>query len=193
MAKTLVKKSNSAVQKKTAKKTQNKSTVKPALKTEKKTKKTAVSPKPSPKAIKSKAPPKQLTKKPDQMTQPSGPKKESAAPIPSKPLAQPQILKPSAPKSRGRKKQATHISFELSDLGTINRSLLNDEQKKWLDLYEKNKKAPAVEYSARETFLAKTPLLHSVFGWGYILSNEYDRLEVLFKDGKKLLISNRKL
>jgi hypothetical protein len=35
-------------------------------------------------------------------------------------------------------------------------------------------------------------LMHKVLGWGFVLSNLNDRLEVLFKDGIKVLISNYK-
>ena len=44
----------------------------------------------------------------------------------------------------------------------------------------------------KAVFEEKTAILHKVLGWGYILSNRNDRLEVLFKDGIKYLISNYK-
>jgi hypothetical protein len=44
----------------------------------------------------------------------------------------------------------------------------------------------------RGSFEERTAIVHKVLGWGYILANRNDRLEVLFKDGIKYLISNYK-
>ena len=43
-----------------------------------------------------------------------------------------------------------------------------------------------------ETFVALAPLQHKVLGWGFVLTNENDRLEVLFETGIRMLISNYK-
>lgn len=75
----------------------------------------------------------------------------------------------------------------------IDKTGLSEDQVKWHELHEKYKALKAPNYSISGQFEAKTPLQHKIFGWGYILSNEYDRLEVLFEDGKRMLISNRKL
>ncbi|WP_373999058.1 hypothetical protein [Bdellovibrio bacteriovorus] len=75
----------------------------------------------------------------------------------------------------------------------IDKSGLSEDQVKWHELHEKYKAVKAPAYSISGQFEAKTPLQHKIFGWGYVLSNEYDRLEVLFEDGKRMLISNRKL
>lgn len=63
---------------------------------------------------------------------------------------------------------------------------------KWSSLYRKTQEQQAKPYNMRHTFEAKTPIMHKVLGWGYILSNKNDRLEVLFKDGIRYLISNYK-
>jgi hypothetical protein len=63
---------------------------------------------------------------------------------------------------------------------------------KWITL---NKKAEQIEtkpYNMKQVFEEKTAIVHKVLGWGYILANRNDRLEVLFKDGIKYLISNYK-
>ncbi len=75
----------------------------------------------------------------------------------------------------------------------IDRAGMNEEQAKWHELHEKYKAIKPAMYSISAQFEAKTPIAHKIFGWGFILSNEYDRLEVLFEDGKRMLISNRKL
>jgi hypothetical protein len=63
---------------------------------------------------------------------------------------------------------------------------------KWVAL---NKKADQIEtkpYNMKAVFEEKTAITHKLLGWGYILANRNDRLEVLFKDGIKHLISNYK-
>ncbi len=96
-------------------------------------------------------------------------------------------------KARGRKKANEPMIFELADIGTINRAQLNEDQKKWLDYYEKYRKVDPLSYNIKEIYTAKSPIVHPIFGWGFVISSEYDRLDVYFKDGKKLLISNRKI
>jgi hypothetical protein len=48
----------------------------------------------------------------------------------------------------------------------------------------------AKSYKMSEKFEAKTPILHKLLGWGYILSSENNRIQVLFKEGVKTLITN---
>ena len=43
-----------------------------------------------------------------------------------------------------------------------------------------------------EKFNAMSPIQHKVLGWGFVLTNENDRLEVLFETGIRNLISNYK-
>lgn len=67
-----------------------------------------------------------------------------------------------------------------------------DANVKWGDLYEKYKQLKPVNYSMKDVFEANQPIQHKILGWGWVISSENDRLEVLFKDGKKMLISNYK-
>ena len=46
-------------------------------------------------------------------------------------------------------------------------------------------------FNISHCFQAKTPLSHSVFGWGWIINNKNDRLEVIFKDKIRILLSNQ--
>lgn len=62
--------------------------------------------------------------------------------------------------------------------------------KKWNTLFKKSAKIETQPYHMRKVFEEKTGIEHKVLGWGYILSNKNDRLEVLFKDGVRFLISN---
>jgi hypothetical protein len=63
---------------------------------------------------------------------------------------------------------------------------------KWTTLYKKAEQIEAKPYNMKAIFEEKTAIVHKVLGWGYILANRNDRLEVLFKDGIKYLISNYK-
>jgi hypothetical protein len=66
--------------------------------------------------------------------------------------------------------------------------------KKWTSLQKKSdsKGLKAQVYNMTKSYEAQTPIEHKVLGWGYILNNINNRLEVLFKDGVKYLISNYK-
>lgn len=61
---------------------------------------------------------------------------------------------------------------------------------KWSEVYEKYKAEKAQIYDMKAQFESNRPIQHKVLGWGWVISNENDRLEVLFKDGKRMLISN---
>lgn len=63
---------------------------------------------------------------------------------------------------------------------------------KWSSLYKKSQNMDVSNYDMKKTFEPKTAIEHKTLGWGYILENRNDRLEVLFKDGIRFLISNYK-
>lgn len=67
-----------------------------------------------------------------------------------------------------------------------------DEKAKWAELFKKYGKDKAINYKMSDTFSALSPIQHKVLGWGFILSSDNDRLEVLFETGIRMLISNYK-
>jgi hypothetical protein len=67
---------------------------------------------------------------------------------------------------------------------------LNSQNTKWLQYYKKYGNIEAVEYDMTRQFEEKKPILHPKLGWGFIVSIVNDRLEVLFQEGIKTLISN---
>lgn len=69
---------------------------------------------------------------------------------------------------------------------------LSEDVKKWVDYREKFGSEKAASYNMSATYEPMKPILHKVLGWGYILSVQNDRLEVLFESGPKMLISNYK-
>lgn len=74
----------------------------------------------------------------------------------------------------------------------VERGNLADEKAKWVELNKKYGKDKALTYKMTELYPSLTPLQHKVLGWGFILTNENDRLEVLFENGIRMLISNYK-
>jgi hypothetical protein len=67
-----------------------------------------------------------------------------------------------------------------------------DPTAKWEALNQNASMIPSVPYKMSGSFEPKTGLQHKVLGWGYVLTAQNDRLEVLFKDGVRILISNYK-
>ncbi|MGZ3774714.1 MAG: hypothetical protein ACXVCY_10290 [Pseudobdellovibrionaceae bacterium] len=125
-------------------------------------------------------------------------KLEKAAP--NKKVADKKASQVAVSVSEKPKKTAEEVSEIVSEAPNkkekkvkINKTGLSEDQLKWHEFYEKYKGVKAPLYSISAQYEAKTPIQHKIFGWGFILSNEYDRLEVIFEDGKRMLISNRKL
>lgn len=63
---------------------------------------------------------------------------------------------------------------------------------KWTALFKKASAIESKPYNMKSSYSEKTAIVHKHLGWGYILANRNDRLEVLFKDGIRYLISNYK-
>lgn len=74
----------------------------------------------------------------------------------------------------------------------VERGNLADEKAKWAELFKKYGKEKASTYKMTEQYSSLMPLQHKVLGWGFVLTNENDRLEVLFENGIRMLISNYK-
>ena len=72
----------------------------------------------------------------------------------------------------------------------VDRGNANDEKAKWAELFKKYGKDKAISYKMTDTFPSLIPLQHKLLGWGFVLTNDNDRLEVLFENGIKMLISN---
>lgn len=61
----------------------------------------------------------------------------------------------------------------------------------WENVYKlASRVLKAKNYKMSEVFEARTPIQHKVLGWGYVLSSENNRIQVLFKDGVKTLITS---
>ena len=74
----------------------------------------------------------------------------------------------------------------------IEKGNTEDEKAKWAELFKKYGKENAIPYKMSDSFPNLSPLQHKVLGWGFILKNDNDRLEVLFETGIRMLISNYK-
>ena len=104
--------------------------------------------------------------------------KENKTPAPSTEVAAP----PAAKKTRGKKFSVEIGPNEAASALSV----------KWANLHKKAEQIESKPYNMKAAFEEKTAIVHKVLGWGYILANRNDRLEVLFKDGIKYLISNYK-
>lgn len=96
-----------------------------------------------------------------------------------------RAMKPTSPdaeKASEKKKKKDDLKLDRS----------GDLEAQWAQLKEKYKALKPVAYKMSESFEARTPILHKVLGWGFIITNQNDRLEVLFQQGIKFLISNYK-
>ena len=62
----------------------------------------------------------------------------------------------------------------------------------WERIHDACKGLKPEPYKMSENFEAKTAITHKVLGWGYVLTSQNNRLEVIFKDGIKVLIANYK-
>lgn len=92
-----------------------------------------------------------------------------------------------APKAEKVKKPRAPKKAAVLDV-----SVGSDHHNKWSELKEKHSKDKALPYAMSATFESNQPIQHKSLGWGLILNNNNDRLEVLFESGIKMLISNYK-
>lgn len=111
--------------------------------------------------------------------------KEALKAVPA-PVAEPAVAAAASEKAPA-KSRSRKISVAVSS--TEAASAL---AQKWSSLFKKAEQIESKPYNMRGVFEEKTAIVHKILGWGYILANRNDRLEVLFKDGIKYLISNYK-
>lgn len=97
---------------------------------------------------------------------------------------------PAAPKAKALRPKK--LSAKKEKAAAKAASDASESLKKWSDLKERHAAEKAAPYAMSARFEANTPLQHKVLGWGFILNNNNDRLEVLFESGVKILISNYK-
>lgn len=131
-------------------------------------------------------------------------KKSEAAPLAVKLEGKPVALKsevkpidekvsdlmPTEPKGAEAKTPEKPEKKKRKDDPKIDRA--GDLAGQWKTLFEKSKAIKPTPYKMSENYEARTPLMHKVLGWGYVLSSQNNRLEVLFQDGIKMLIANYK-
>jgi hypothetical protein len=106
-----------------------------------------------------------------------GPDSEEVPPNPAT-LVQRQVT------SSGSSRRRPKDSFQFDRDG--------DLVAQWQVFFDKNKGIKPLTYKMTESYPARVPLQHKVLGWGFVISNLNDRLEVLFQSGLRTLISNYK-
>ena len=97
----------------------------------------------------------------------------------------PSTLTVAAEKAPAKKKRMT--KKQLAD-----QSERNELTEKWAKLKEIDHDVKVQKYKMSEVYEPNTPIDHPLFGWGFILSLNNNRLEVLFESGIKMLVSNFK-
>lgn len=116
------------------------------------------------------------------------PEEEEEKVVTKQPTVISMLEESSAPEDLGKAEKVSKIKPVK-----IERGNLADEKAKWAELYKKYGKEKAVTYKMSDTFQTMVPMQHKVLGWGFVLTNENDRLEVLFETGIRMLISNYKV
>ena len=64
---------------------------------------------------------------------------------------------------------------------------------KWQELHALSEGQPSKKYKITDSYESNSSLDHVKLGWGYVLTSQNNRLEVLFEDGIKILVSNYKV
>lgn len=62
----------------------------------------------------------------------------------------------------------------------------------WVQLANQNKGVKPVPYVMSDDYHPKAVINHKILGLGFVLKSQNNRIEVQFKDGKKMLITNYK-
>jgi hypothetical protein len=104
-------------------------------------------------------------------------------------MAKEEMFKVNAPIAEAADKAEKAGKFKPIKL---ERGNLADEKAKWQELFKRYGKDKAVNYKMSDQFESLKPINHKVLGWGFVLTNENNRLEILFENGIKLLICNYK-
>jgi hypothetical protein len=108
-------------------------------------------------------------------------------------MAAKKTTKPSAKTTKAQKSREVQKAPEATKAPKA--PLTEHQQKilaKWQSLYSKAKSLETQPYNMKVKYEKETGIEHKLLGWGYIIDNKNDRLEVLFQDGIKYLISNYK-
>lgn len=98
----------------------------------------------------------------------------------------PSTLVSASEKEAPKKKRMT--KKQLAD-----QSEKNELSEKWAKLKDIDHETKPLRYKMSDSYEPNTPIDHPVFGWGFILSLNENKLEVLFESGIKMLVSNLKV
>ena len=137
---------------------------------------------------------------------PAKPVKAAAKPVDKAELVVKAPVKPAEPKDQGdlliekAKEEMASVNADAKQAEKaskikpikIERGNLTDEKAKWQELSKRYGKDKAQPYKMTDIFESMKPVQHKILGWGFVLTNENNRLEVLFENGIKMLISNYK-
>ena len=103
-----------------------------------------------------------------------------------------KAIKPAKATAKDKKSDAKpKVKKEtITTTSSVASASLSEEAKQWQEYKSKYGAEKAPNYMMSGVYEVNSGLNHKVLGWGFIISNTSDRLEVLFESGKKILISN---
>lgn len=100
--------------------------------------------------------------------------------------------KPEKPVKAAKPAKMTAAEKKAAKISRDQTKALTEDYKKWLEYQDLHGDERPQKYTMAGQFEAQKPIEHPKFGWGFVISNIEDRLEVLFDSGVRFLISNRK-
>lgn len=112
--------------------------------------------------------------------------------MPAKKKTEDSAEKAATPKTLTKKEAAPKKKKRLTK---AEKELIAETERlkeKWEELHTLSEGQPAKKYAMTEDYEANMAVDHASLGWGYVLSSQNNRLEVLFEQGIKVLISNYK-
>jgi hypothetical protein len=187
-----------------ASKTAKKSAPKPSAKAAAKPVKEAKAAKASPSAEKA-APKKEASKKPEKAAASVKAVEKVPVAVEKAPEKKLKLEKAKAPKAQAPKTLAPKVAtpkVQESEDGPVEAKARKsagplDEEgekllKQWRQMHDQLKNVKPAVYTLSGNYEAKTPLQHKVLGWGYVLKNKGNRIDVLFEEGLKTLVTNYK-
>ena len=127
------------------------------------------------------------------------PAKKSKAPAKKAPAKKAPAKKSKAPakKAPAKKAPAKKVTSDkkpnLTKKQEVKKTLVSKEDRKAFEAYfKKYQDLKPVSYDMKKSYQEGIALKHASFGWGFVVSSINNRLEVVFEEGRKILISNYK-
>jgi hypothetical protein len=110
--------------------------------------------------------------------------------VASTPKAKPEAKADVKPEIKAESKLEKRQPWKDKNLSPEEAEEVQKLHRQWRQMHEQLKDVKPVPYILSGSYEAKTPIQHKIMGWGYVLKNRGTRIEVLFEDGIRTLVSN---